>query len=88
MTMKTARSTRPSIEASGASTIARWLSLAAAPTFAITAVVTGVLGGGAHDVRCAAASHASVLGGMTPMYLMMTAFNVAPWLQLISGQSR
>jgi hypothetical protein len=71
-----------------ANRIARWLSLAAAPTFAFTAVVSGVLGGGPHDARCAAASHASVLSGMVPMYLMMTAFNVAPWLQLISRRSR
>jgi hypothetical protein len=68
-------------------TIARWLSLAAAPTFAITAVLTGIHGDGAHDVRCAAAAHASALSGMAPMYLMMTAFNVAPWLQLISGRA-
>jgi hypothetical protein len=55
--------------------IARWLQLAAAPTFAITAVLTGILGG-------------SVSGGMVPMYMLMAVFNVAPWLELISRQGR
>jgi hypothetical protein len=62
--------------------IADWLSLAAAPTFAIMALLTGVLGGGAPDMLCSA-MHASPLGGMVPMYLLMSAFHLAPWLRLI-----
>jgi hypothetical protein len=62
---------------------ADWLSLAAAPTFAIMALLTGVPGGGPLDVLCSAA-HASPLGGMAPMYLLMSAFHSAPWLKLIS----
>ena len=60
-----------------------WLSLAAAPTFAILAVLTGVLGGGQPDILCLAADHASPLSGMIPMYLLMSAFHSPPWLKLI-----
>ena len=57
------------------------LSLAAAPTFAIMAVLTAAIGSG--DALCSAAG-ASPLGGMVPMYLLMSAFHSAPWLKLIS----
>jgi hypothetical protein len=63
---------------------ANWLSLAAAPTFAIMALLTGVLGGGEPDTLCSAAQDASPLTGMVPMYLLMGAFHSAPWLKLIS----
>ena len=63
---------------------AELISLAAAPTFAIMALMTGVLGGGPLDALCSAAQHASPLSGMVPMYLLMSAFHSAPWLKLIS----
>ena len=63
---------------------ADFLSLAAAPTFAIMALVTGFLGGGAIDALCAAAHGGALLGGMVPMYLLMSAFHAGPWLRLIS----
>ena len=59
---------------------ADWLALAAAPTFAIMALLTVVLGGGPADM------HASPLGGMVPMYLLMSAFHSAPWLKRISSR--
>jgi hypothetical protein len=59
-----------------------WLCLAAAPTFAIMAVLTGVFG--APDMVCAAGRSAVSLGGMVPMYLLMSAFHAAPWLKLIA----
>jgi hypothetical protein len=66
---------------------ADWLSLAAAPTFAIMALLTGVLGGGGlPNVLCATAQDASPLEGMVPMYLLMTAFHSAPWLKLVSSR--
>ncbi|MDP1582189.1 MAG: hypothetical protein Q8M18_02045 [Bradyrhizobium sp.] len=58
---------------------ADFLYLAAAPTFAIMAVLTA-LGGGSSDALCGA----SPLSGMVPMYLLMSAFHLAPWLKLIS----
>ena len=63
--------------------IAKWLCLAATPTFAIMALMTGVLGGGPMDMLCSAASDASPLSGMVPMYLLMSAFHSAPWLKLV-----
>jgi hypothetical protein len=65
--------------------MADWLSLAAAPTFAVMALLTSVLGGGAPDMLCSAAHGASPLGGMVPMYLLMSAFHLSPWLKLIAG---
>ena len=62
--------------------MADWLSLAAAPTFALMALLTGVLGG---DMLCSAAAP-SPLSGMVPMYLLMSAFHTAPWLKLISSR--
>jgi hypothetical protein len=62
------------------------LSLAAAPTFAIMALITGI-GGGPGYMICAA-DHASLLDGMVPMYLLMSAFHSPPWLKLISSRSR
>jgi hypothetical protein len=64
---------------------ADWLRLAAAPTFAIMALLTGV-GGGPPDVLCSAARAASPLSGMVPMYLLMSAFHSAPWLKVISSR--
>ena len=57
---------------------ADWLSLAAAPTFALMALLVA-LAGGSHDL--------SSLNGMALMYLLMSAFHSAPWLRLISRRS-
>jgi len=66
--------------------IADWLSLAAAPTFAIMALLTSVFGGGSPNILCSA-MHASPLGGMAAMYLLMSTFHLAPWLRLIGRRS-
>ena len=63
---------------------ADWLSLAAAPTFASMAAFTGILGGGAHEMLCSAMPDGSPFNGMALMYLLMSAFHVAPWLKFIS----
>jgi len=65
---------------------ADWLCLAAAPTFAIMALLAGVRGGGSPDMLCSAAQDTSPLSGMVPMYLLMSAFHSAPWLKLISSR--
>jgi hypothetical protein len=65
---------------------ADFLCLAAAPTFAIMALLAGGLGGGPRGMLCSAAQDASPLSGMVPMYLLMSAFHSAPWLKLISSR--
>ncbi|CAN7183723.1 hypothetical protein LJR231_000367 [Phyllobacterium sp. LjRoot231] len=77
------RSERGNVAALGA---ADWLSLAAAPTFALMALLTGVLGSGPLDALCSAAQDASPLSGMVTMYLLMSAFHLAPWLKLVSSR--
>jgi len=62
---------------------AEWISLAAAPTFAIMALLTSLFGGGPLDMLCSAAHGVSPLSGMVPMYLLMSAFHSSPWLKLI-----
>ena len=77
-------------EVVAASHLARWLGLAATPTFAVMALLTAMLGGGPADMLCSA-GHGLSLGGMVPMYLLMSAFHSAAWLRLISerrGASR
>jgi hypothetical protein len=62
---------------------ADWLSLAATPTFAVMALLTGVFGG-PQDALCVTSHEASSLNGMLLMYLLMSAFHAASWLRLIS----
>ena len=66
--------------------IARFLCLAAAPTFAAMALLTAVRGSGPLDALCAAAHGGSPLAGMAPMYLLMSAFHAVPWLKLIASR--
>ena len=61
---------------------AEWLGLAAAPTFATMALMTAALGGA--EPLCSA--HGSLMSGMAPMYLMMSAFHAGPWLRLVAGR--
>ena len=68
--------------------VAGWISLAAAPAFAIMALLTSISAGGPPDILCSAAHGVSPLSGMAPMYLLMSAFHSAPWLKLISGRRR
>lgn len=58
------------------------LGLAATPTLAAMALISGI--GGPTDMLCAT-GHAPLLSGMAPMYLLMSAFHSAPWLKLISS---
>jgi hypothetical protein len=65
---------------------ADWLGLAAAPTFAVMALLTGTSAAGSSGMLCAAMPDASPLSGMAAMYLLMSAFHSAPWLRLIFGR--
>ena len=62
------------------------LCLAATPTFALMALLTGLAGGGAQDMLCG--QMASPIGGMVPMYLLMSAFHATPWLRRIFRNER
>src|SRR5262249_18357862 len=65
--------------------VARWLGLAAAPTFAIMALWTALFGG-QPDMLCMAMQGSSPMSGMTLMYLLMSAFHSSPWLKLIASR--
>lgn len=67
---------------------ADWLCFAAAPTFAIMALLSSVLSGGQPDILCATAERASPLSGMTAMYLLISAFHSPPWLKLIASRRK
>jgi hypothetical protein len=67
---------------------AGWLGLAAAPTFAVMALVSAVHGDGPFDAFCSVAHGGSPLTGMVPMYVLMSTFHSAPWLKLISSRRR
>ena len=68
--------------------VADWLCLAAAPTFTVMALLTGLQSSGQPDMFCSAMHNASplggILGGMVPMYVLMAAFHLSPWLKLIA----
>ena len=49
------------------------------------ALLTGVLGGGPMDFF-ARLEDGSPLSGMVTMYVLMSAFHLAPWLKLISAR--
>ena len=71
----------------GAAWMADGLALAAAPTFAVMALLTGVLDSGPAEMLCSA-THVSPLSGMAMMYLLMSVFHATPWLRLILASVR
>jgi len=66
-----------------ASRVADLLCLAAAPVFAVLALLTA--GGG--DMICTMPGM-SALGSMSLMYLLMSLFHLAPWLKRNSQETR
>jgi hypothetical protein len=62
-------------------TASDWLVLAAAPTFGAMALLTAIMAGPA-ETLCSSAM-GMPLGGMVLMYLLMSAFHLAPWLRLV-----
>lgn len=66
---------------------ADWLSLAAAPTFALMALLTALAGDTGAALLCSEAGQPSMLTGMVPMYLLMAAFHLAPWFRLVGQRT-
>lgn len=60
------------------------LRLAAAPTFALMALLTAALGESHAAMICSSSQQAASVTGMAPMYLLMSIFHLPPWLRLIS----
>jgi hypothetical protein len=63
------------------------LALAASPTFAAMALLTVLLEGDPALALCSG-TPGWPLSGMATMYLLMSAFHAAPWLNLIRGRHR
>jgi hypothetical protein len=61
----------------------RLLAMAAAPSFALMAMLSAY--GSAGDMICSTQG-SSMLGGMVPMYLLMSVFHAAPWLKLVADR--
>ena len=61
--------------------LAACLCLAATPTFALMALLTAL--SPSPEVLCMAVQGALPIGGMVPMYILMSAFPAGPWLRLI-----
>jgi hypothetical protein len=76
----TTQTTRRFVGRLSALRVADGLSLAAAPSFALMALVSGV-SGGPMDMMCSAMPGALPLSGMTWMYLLMSIFHSGPWLK-------
>lgn len=76
------------ISQASARNVSLWLRLAAAPTFAVMALLCGLSGGGQADILCLTADHAAPLTGMTAMYALMSAFHLPPWLALMLRRRR
>ena len=75
-------------EQAAALCVADWLGFAAAPTFAIMALLTSILGGDQSAILCLGAEQMSGPSGMVAMYLLMSAFHLPPWLKLISSRRK
>ncbi|MBW8815387.1 MAG: hypothetical protein JF588_18350 [Caulobacterales bacterium] len=69
---------------SGVARLTRGLCLAASPTFALMALLSAGPDAGPMAAMCSAGSP---LGGMVPMYLLMSVFHAGPWLRLAAGRA-
>ncbi len=65
-------------------TLARWLALAASPSFGLMTVANLIVGDPVSNTLCSATGVPS-FGGMTTMYALMCLFHTQPWLRLISS---
>ncbi|MBK5566470.1 hypothetical protein [Ensifer sp. SSB1] len=67
--------------------VADGLALAAAPTFALMAILVGAGGSDVGQMLCAGEQGLQI-GGMTVMYMLMSVFHLTPWLRLIQSGKR
>lgn len=79
-TGKIASSTWPAMDAAGR------LGLAAAPAFALMALISAV--GSPGMTMCSAASTFMPLNEMALMYVLMSFFHLSPWMKILSARSR
>jgi len=61
------------------------LGLAAAPTFALMALLTAADGG--RPDRLCGTGHESAFTGMASMYVLMGCFHAGPWLRLLARRA-
>lgn len=62
------------------------ICLAAAPTFAVMALLSCLPSGNPYEPVCSAMRHMAPMTGMAWMYLLMSAFHLPPWLRLITAR--
>ncbi len=79
------RAIRSESVSTAAQSAADALRFAAAPTFAVMALLTGG-GGGAPNWVCSAAHDASPLSGMALMYWLMCVIHSPTWLKALSSR--
>lgn len=63
--------------------VANWPGLAAAPGFALMALLTGIPADEVPNGFCSVSHQGSLLEGMTLMYVLMSVFHLGPWLRLV-----
>lgn len=61
-----------------------WLALAAAPTFAVMALVSAT--GAEPAPLCSVATGGLPIDGMTAMYLLMSLFHLPAWLRIAAAR--
>lgn len=66
--------------------LAGWLTFAAAPTFAIVALMTALRPEGLIVTHGSTGHGGSLLGGMVFMYALMSTFHSSHWLNLIGAR--
>lgn len=80
---------KPDTQGAGGGLAARsvgdWLCLAAAPTFGLMALAS-MLDAGPMATLCSSGMGGWPLGGMVPMYLLMAAFHLGPWVKALPGR--